>query len=260
MSRTRVSIRAEPVAPSSSISSRGQVLGAKDPRPQRVVDVVVDVGDAVDELDDPPLQRRRLARAGVVEDAIAHLLGEVEPAPVSLQHLDHPQRVLVVLEAGAAALAQRRVERLLAGVPEGRVAEVVPEPDRLGQVLVEAERPGNRAGDPTGLQRVGEAGSVVIPLGRDEDLGLVLEPPEGLRVDDAVAVALEGRAQRAIRLRDGTFRGVRTSRLGREELLLPGAHPILERHRRIHPSILRVGSGRDGASCTFWRVCVGRQP
>ena len=60
MSRTRVSIRCEPVGPSSSISAAGRSLGPQDPGPQRVVDVVVDVGDAVDQLDDPPLQRRRL--------------------------------------------------------------------------------------------------------------------------------------------------------------------------------------------------------
>ena len=180
MSRTRVSIRAEPVGPSSSISAAGRSSGLQDPGAQRVVDVVVDVGDAVDQLDDPSLQRRRLVGAGVVEDAVAHLLGQVQAAAVALEHLDHPQRVDVVLEAAAAALVQRRVERLLAGVAEGRVAEVVAEPDRLGQVLVEAERPGDRAGDPAGLERVGEAGAVVVALGRDEDLRLVLEPPEGL--------------------------------------------------------------------------------
>ena len=60
MSATRVSIRFEPVGPSSSISAAGQIGRAENPGPQRVVDVVVDVGDAVDQLDDPPLQGRRL--------------------------------------------------------------------------------------------------------------------------------------------------------------------------------------------------------
>ena len=138
----------------------------------------------------------------MVEDAVAHLLGQVEAATVALQHLDHPQRVLVVLEAAVTALAQRRVERLLAGVAEGRVAEVVAEPDRLGQVLVEAERAGDRASDPAGLQRVGQPGPVVIALGGDEDLGLVLEPPEGLAVDDPIAIALKRRANRAVGLLD----------------------------------------------------------
>ena len=106
----------------------------------------------------------------------------------------------------AAALAQRRVERLLADVAERRVAEVVAEPDRLGQVLVQPERAGHRARDPAGLERVGEPGPVVVALGRDEHLGLVLEAPERLRVDDPVAVALERRPHRAVRLGLGARR------------------------------------------------------
>jgi hypothetical protein len=49
---------------------------------------------------------------------------------------------------------------------------------------------------------VGEAGAVVVALRRDEDLGLVLEAPEGLGVKDAVAISLEGGAERIRRLPD----------------------------------------------------------
>ena len=110
MSRTRVSIRAEPVGPSSSISAAGRSAGRQDPGAQGVVDVVVDVGDAVDQLHDPALERRRLVRAGVVEDAVADLLGQVEAGAVALEHVDDPQRVHVVLEAAArrARAAPRR--------------------------------------------------------------------------------------------------------------------------------------------------------
>ena len=76
--------RVDPVRPGRAeqldLSAR-QIGGLENPRPQRIVDVVVDVGDAVDQLDDPPLQSCRLARAGVVEDAVAHLFCEVEPRP-----------------------------------------------------------------------------------------------------------------------------------------------------------------------------------
>ena len=139
-SRTRVSIRADPVSPSAAISSRGQVLEPDHPGADRVVDVVVDVGDPVDNAHDPSLQRRRRAVAGVVEDAVADLSGEVEPLPVALEALDHPQRVLVVAKAHAVALLQAVVEHVLADVPEGRVPEVVAEADRLRQVLVESQR------------------------------------------------------------------------------------------------------------------------
>ena len=65
---------------------------------------------------------------GVVEDAVADLPGEVQPAAVLLEHLDDAERVLVVAERPPEALLEDRVERLLAGVTERRVAEVVAEP------------------------------------------------------------------------------------------------------------------------------------
>ncbi len=109
---------------------------------------MVDVGDAVEQADDPALQRRRQRRAaGVAEDPVADRPREVEAGAVALQPLDDPQRVLVVLEAPPEAPLQASVDHVLADVAERRVAEVVPEPDRLGQVLVEAERAGDGARD-----------------------------------------------------------------------------------------------------------------
>ncbi len=124
---------------------------------------------------------------------------------------------------------QRVGEGLLAGVAERRVAEVVPERDRLGQVLVELQGAGHGAGDADHLERVREAGAVVVALGGDEDLGLVLEPAERLCVDDTVAVALEWRAQRALLLGLGPAAGaVRPHRLGRQAALLLLPHALLE--------------------------------
>ena len=77
------------------------------------------------------------------------------------------------------------------------MAEVVAEPDRLDEILVQAQRPGDAARDAGGLERVGETGAVVVAGRVDEDLGLVHEAAEGLRMDDPVAVALERRAQAA---------------------------------------------------------------
>ena len=165
----------------------GQVRFGEDPVADRVVDVVVDVGDTVDDADDLSLERLGLLRARVGEDAVADLVGEVEPPR------DAP-RLLVVAEAPAERRVERVVERLLARVPERRVAGVVAEADRLDEVLVEPERPRDDAGDRGRLERVGHPGAVVVALGVDEDLRLPLQPPERLRVDEAVAVALERRA------------------------------------------------------------------
>jgi hypothetical protein len=113
----------------------------------------------------------------------------------SPEHVDDAQRVLVVAEAAAEALARAAVQHVLADVAEGRVAEVVAEPDRLHQVLVEPQRAADRARDLRRLERVGQARPVVVALGRHEHLRLVLQPPERLAVHDPVPVALEGRAQ-----------------------------------------------------------------
>ena len=99
--------------------------------------------------------------------------------------------MLVVTEpVTPETLAQAAIEHLLARVSERRVAEVVAEPDRLDQVLVEPQRPGDRPGDLRDLDRVGQTRPVVVPLRGDEDLRLVLEAAERLAVDDPVAVAL----------------------------------------------------------------------
>ena len=108
------------------------------------------------------------------------------------------KRLRVVIEA--AELPQAFVERALAGVPERRMAEIVGQRQRLGQVLVEPERARERAGDLGDFQRMGEPGAVMIALVVDEHLGLVREPAEGGGMDDAVAVAPEvvaGRRSRA---------------------------------------------------------------
>src|SRR5204863_5144211 len=115
--------------------------------------------------------------------------------------VDDAQRVLVVAEAALAALPEHRVERLLAGVAERRVPEVVTEPDRLRQILVQPQRARDAARDAGRLERVREPRPVMVAVRVDEDLRLVLEAPERLRVDDPVAVALEGRPQAALLLR-----------------------------------------------------------
>ena len=53
---------------------------------------------------------------------------------------------------------------------------------------------GDAARDLRDLERVRQPRAVVIAGRREEDLGLVLQPPERLAVDDAIAIALERRA------------------------------------------------------------------
>ena len=138
-------------------------------------------------LDEP--RQRRLGQIKAVEVGVA-----------ALEFGDDAQSLAVVVEA--AVLGHAGVERVLAGMPERRMAEIVAERDRFGQVVVEPEGAGERARDLRHLDGVGEAGAEVVALVIDEHLGLVGEAAEGGRMDDAVAVALEFGPRRRRRLGD----------------------------------------------------------
>jgi hypothetical protein len=89
----------------------------------------------------------------------------------------------------AAELGEARIERTLAGVAKRRVAEIVAERRALGEVLVEANRAGERACNLGHFQSVGQPGAEMIPFVKHEDLGLVGETAERGGVDNAVAIA-----------------------------------------------------------------------
>src|SRR5207248_178193 len=87
------------------------------------------------------------------------------------------------------------------GVAERRMTEIVSKRKRLGQILVEPQPTSERTGDLRDFERVGQPGAVVVALIEHEDLGLVLEPAERGGMDDSVAIAAEGTAACARRLR-----------------------------------------------------------
>ena len=158
----------------------------------------------------------------MLDQPFQRLPGEIEPVErgiAALQRGHDPQRLRVVVEAAAGGEAA--IERALAGMAERRMAEIVRQRQRLGEILVEAERAGERAGDLGHFQRVGQPGAEVIALVEDEDLGLVREPAEGGGMDDAVAVAAEGVAGRARRLRMEPAAAPARSRTHRARVRLP---------------------------------------
>jgi hypothetical protein len=121
---------------------------------------------------------------------------EFRVMPLQMGH--DADRLRVVIEPAMGR--HRGGERVLPGVAEGRVAEVMGQRHSLRQVLVEAQRAGHGAGDLRDLQRMGQAGAEIVALMFHEDLRLVLEPPEGRGMDDPVAVALERGAEEAFLL------------------------------------------------------------
>src|SRR5581483_6290832 len=222
-----------------------QVAFLEDAVADRVVDVVIDVRNAIDDADDLALERLRLALAPVGEDAVAHLVRQVEA-------LRNTERVLVVPEATAEPLGKRGVERLLARVSERRMAHVVSKADRLDEILVEAQGARDDAGDARRLERVRHPRAVVIADGIDEDLCLPLQPAKRFRVHDAVAVALKRRAKPAVVLvAEAPARVVGPDRERRERALLVGANARREFVRdpaRYFRHPITLDDDRDGAA------------
>ena len=77
---------------------------------------------------------------------------------------------------------------------ERGVTQIVGQRHGLGQIFIEAQRPGDGACHLADFKRVCQAGAVVQALVVEENLGFVLEAPEGCGMDDAIAIALEFRA------------------------------------------------------------------
>ena len=195
---------------------------------------MIDVSNAVGKLDELTLGCGGHRRARVVHDGVPYLPGQVESLAVLLQPLHHTKTLTVVGEVGIVAAAKSG----LTGVTEGRVAEIVPQGGGLGQILVEPQSAGHGTGDLSDLQGVGQTGAVVIPRRRQEHLGLVHQPTEGLTVNDAVAVTLvlvphgtglHGMLPSASRRRLGGHR--------RQQQIFPLVHPRLQATLHILSSV-----------------------
>lgn len=144
--------------------------------------------------------------AGEVEPDAGLLTGvRVGAEPLGLDAGEQAQRLGVALEA--AAVPGDLAERLLAVVPERRVAQVVREAGGLDQVGIAAQGGGEVAPDLGALQRVGEPGAgcgVPHAAARtgSHHLGLAREPAQRGGVQHAGPVPLiGGPARPLVRLR-----------------------------------------------------------
>ena len=160
----------------------GQVGGGDHPGVDGVLEVVADVGDAIGPGHDLALRRRRgRAVPGVVADGVQRLGAQV-------QGLEHD---VGAVDGVVVAALQVRRQGVLGRVAGRTVAAVVTQGGGQGQGLVQAGGPGDGRGHLAHLDGVGQAGPQVIVVGRQVDLALAGQAPEGPAVLDAVEVPLE---------------------------------------------------------------------
>ena len=108
-----------------------------------------------------------------------------------------PQALRVVVIA--TGMDHGLFKRLFARMAEGRVADVVTQAQRFGQVLVEPQLARQHAADLRDLETMRQPGAVMVAIGRDEHLRLGTQAAEGDRMNDPVAVSLEGATPRVPR-------------------------------------------------------------
>ena len=137
------------------------VAFGQNPRTDRIVDVVINIRNAVGCTHDLPLKRFRDPRPRVPEDRHAHLIGKVQPVAVALELIYHAKRLLIMVKRRSHHVRQRRLAR----VTKRRVPQVVPVGRGLGKVFIQPQRAADRPCDPADLQRVGHARAVVVSLG-----------------------------------------------------------------------------------------------
>ena len=89
---------------------------------------------------------------------------------------------------------------VLAGVTERRMAQIVGERDGFREIAVESQGVGDGARDLGHFQAVGQARAIVVAAMGHKDLGLALQAPERLGVDDPVPVPREGIPRLAVGL------------------------------------------------------------
>ena len=169
-----------------------ELVEHEEARAEPIVDVVVIVSDVIRKRRDLRLERRagrKVERIGgiqlrkrparldhraiVFRQPFEQLPAQVEPGHVDVRTVephDHAQGVFVVRKAAPGG--ERRIERFLAGVAEGRMADVVGEAQGLGEVLVEGERASQHASDLRHFQAMRQPDAKMVAVGRDENLRL----------------------------------------------------------------------------------------
>ena len=151
--------------------------------------------------------------------------GQVHPrviGVIAFQPCQRPDALGIVVIP--ACVNHRLFKRRLASVSEGRMADVVTQAERFGQILVQTKFASDDAADLGDLDTVREAGSIVVAVGRHEDLRLGAQAAKGDRMDDPVAIALELAARTAGPVAVfGKFASARSSRIGSVRSSVHGA-------------------------------------
>jgi hypothetical protein len=146
----------------------------------------------------------------MLDDTLAYFKRKIEPTKggvAQLKVLDNPQSVQVVIEE-QTVLAHGGVERFLAGMPKGRVADVVDQRKGFDQIYVQVELPCDRARDLCHFQCMGQAIAEMVGEAPGKNLGFGFQAAKSPRMNHTVAVPLKVVSIGMLSLRNAASAGV----------------------------------------------------
>ena len=146
---------------------------------------MVNIGDPVGNLHNPALQGGGFLPSCVAQNAVPNLLCQVQALTVLFQLFHHPDALLIVPEAARYHSIQSTFPRMA----ERGMSQIVAQRNRLCQIFVQPQGPGDGPGDLGNLQGMGQPSTVMIPLRRKKHLGFPFQAAERLTVDDPVTVS-----------------------------------------------------------------------
>ena len=170
------------------------ILLHENASPDCIVDVVIDIGYLIRKTEHLALQGAGSARCGMVQDTVQYFPCQVQ-AGALLLHTLHDSHALFVM--GKMVYA---VQGALPCVAKRRMPQIVAQCNCLYQILIQPEGLCNRPRILRDLQRMRQPCPIVIPFGQQKNLGLLLQAPEGLAVQNPVPVALKYGPDIAFRL------------------------------------------------------------
>jgi hypothetical protein len=133
---------------------------------------------------------------------LQHFVGEIESRLLRItlfQQFDDTETLLIVIKS--PVLLHESVERSLAGMTKGRMAEIVCEGDSLRKILVESEGASHCPANRGHLNGMSETGPIMIARAIEKNLGLPIQTTEGGPVNDTVAIPLIAGAEGMFRFR-----------------------------------------------------------
>ena len=188
------------------------LIQGEQARAQPIIQIMVVIGDIIRDGSDLRLGRgiarqiQRMARIifgdiGRWPAQGAIMLGQafqrfpsqvqtIKPGVTGFELRHDAERLRIMVKP--AIRLHRCIQRIFPGMSEGRMAQIMRKRQRLGQILIQAQKSRDGPRNLRHFNGMGQARAEMITFVIDKHLRLVLQAPKGRGVDDTVPIPLKG--------------------------------------------------------------------